>query len=484
MKDGIMSIDNIKNIADLFIRAKEKWHDKTAYIYKDKTITFGQLYDHIRAHMTVLSEEGFSKGQKAALVCENCYEWIVNYFAVISMGGIIVPFDSELGAEAINALAYKYGITHIICQSNLKERYDDSHAVILVTDELSKKRDNAQPADIVKADEDSICQITFTSGTTGNNKAVPLTQKNLIDDIISVGHCVDYGENERALIILPMYHLLAITASILFVMYRGGPLFISASKKTFMRDLMMYQPQWMACVPAIAESLYKVIVSGGEKYLSVLSGINLVCGGAELPVKLDKFLNDVGFTIYNGYGITECSPIISVRDKASKKYGCVGRPLDCCQVMIVSPDENGDGEILIKGSNVFSGYLDDADNEGAFSEGWFCTGDIGRLDSDGELYISGRIKNLIILDNGKNVASEEIERLIAESDAVTENIVYASEGMITVEIYSETEQTEEAEKFIEQLNAKLPVYKRIRKVVFTDKPFEKTATMKIKRRKK
>ena len=162
-KDGIMSIDNIKNIADLFIRAKEKWFDKTAYIYKDKTISFSQLYDDIRAHMTVLSDEGFYKGQKAALVCKNCYEWIVNYFAVISMGGIIVPFDSELGGEVIKALAYKYSITHIICQSNFKDRYDDSNAVILVTDELSKKRDNAQPADIVKTDADSICQITFTS---------------------------------------------------------------------------------------------------------------------------------------------------------------------------------------------------------------------------------------------------------------------------------------------------------------------------------
>lgn len=479
-----MDIDNIKNIADLFIRAKEKWADKTAYIYKDKTITYSQLYDDIRAHMTVLTDKGFCKSQKAALVCENSYEWIVNYFAVISMGGIIVPFDSEFGGEVIKTLTYKYGITYIICQAKHRDRYDNSSVAILVTDELSKKRENAQPAEIVKANADSICQITFTSGTTGNNKAVPLTQKNLIDDIVSVGRSVDYGENERALIILPMYHLLAITASILFVMYRGGSLFICASKKSFMHDLMMYQPQWMACVPAIAESLYRIIVSDGEKYLPVLSGINLVCGGADLPVKLDKFLTEAGFTIYNGYGITECSPIISVREKKSTKYGCVGRPLDCCQVMIVSPDKNGDGEILIKGSNVFSGYLDDADNAGSFSEGWFCTGDIGRLDSDGELYISGRIKNLIILDNGKNIAAEELERLIAESDAVTENIVYGSEGLITAEIYSEAGQNEEAEKFIELLNTTLPVYKRIRKVVFTAKPFEKTATMKIKRSKK
>ena len=212
-----------------------------------------------------------------------------------------------------------------------------------------------------------------------------------------------------------------------------------------------------------------------------------ICGGAPLSEKIAYELTSMGINVLNGYGITECSPIVSVNRNFANRLGSVGQVLDCNEVKINNPDENGVGEIYVRGTNVMVGYYNDEEaTKEAFDNGWFKTGDLGYLDKDGFLFVTGRIKNLIILSNGKNVSAEEIEeKILDEISYVEEVIVYDDDDKLAAEIYlnetAEPEAKTKIKKDIKDLNIKLPSYKKIAKTKIRDEAFPKTTSMKIKR---
>lgn len=325
----------------------------------------------------------------------------------------------------------------------------------------------------------------------------------------TIGACRNTEVFGPSLLTLPLHHTFAFTTSVLAMLAYRVPICINRSLRTFIPDMQEFKPQNMFLVPLYVETMYRNIwktaeTQGKDKLLrnmvilsnilrkmgidlrrklfrSILSqfGGNLdliICGGAPLKQSYIDGMEAFGIQVLNGYGITECAPVVAVNRNRFFRRGSVGLPLPCSEIKIV------DGEICVRGPNVTPGYYqDDASNNDAFLNDWFKTGDLGYLDEDGFLYITGRRKNLIILSNGKNVSPEELEERLLDLPHVQEAVVYEENGMIAAEIFAQ-DQTG-VQEHVTALNRELPVYKRIQKVVFRDREFEKTTTKKIKRSK-
>ena len=356
-----------------------------------------------------------------------------------------------------------------------------------------------------EVDTEKLCTIIYTSGTTGKPKGVMLCQKGLAFDAVAACDFADLiGSNLTA---LPLHHSFAFTACVLAAMVQGVPIFLNSILKELFKDLNTAAPYHFLAVPMMLDAIYKKINKAIDKEgkrglinfviklnkILMKFGIDLrhilfkkirasfggnirlfVTGGAPANTTVMQGLEDLGFIVLNGYGISECSPIVSVNATYDSRIGSVGRVLRCCEVKII------DDEICVRGDSVMLGYYkDEAATAASFDGEWFKTGDLGYFDNEGYLYINGRKKNLIILSNGKNVSPEELELLISEIENVVEVIVYGEDNLIAAEIFAEDKSG--IEEAIEKLNEKLPSYKKINRVKFRDTEFDKTTTKKIKR---
>lgn len=506
-------LNNFKDLIDF----RTKSDNKIAYKYRLKKevieITAEQFKAHIEALGTYLYSMGL-KDSKIALIGENSYEWIVSYFAIVNGGNVVVPLDKELPASDLKelmdrsntaALIYADSYSDIaeikseiktLCMTDFNKFYEEGQKII--------ENGNTEYVDFIP-DGHKMCSIIFTSGTTGKPKGVMLTPRNMISDIIAAGSISSLAGD--TLLTLPLHHTFAFSTSVIANIIFEGTTSINSSLRNFKRDLAEFKPRNICVVPLYLESLYKNIWNGAkeqkkDKALKVLISVSnallklgidlrrklfktildqlggnldlLVAGGAPISDVYTKGFADFGITVLNGYGITECSPVVSVNRYTKPVLGSVGPVCRCCDVKIK------DGEILVKGENVMLGYFqDEKATADAFEDGWFKTGDLGYMKDDC-LYITGRIKNLIILSNGKNVSPEELEDLILTSTNADEVIVAAEGDYITAEVYAQN--PEGVEEAIMSLNKNLPSYKQIKKVKFRDTEFEKTTTKKIKRK--
>lgn len=378
--------------------------------------------------------------------------------------------------------------------------------------------------DNLEINQDDLAAIIYTSGTTGIAKGVMLTHLNLCEDTCKSSRNLLIPGN--SILVLPLHHTFAFTANVLCMLNIGHTTYINKSLKRISKDMMNYSPEVMFVVPMMVEAFYKKIWAsarerGKEKLLkkmlkisnallscgvdarkeffgSVLAGFGgrlqmIICGGAALDKKYVKAFREFGINLLNGYGITECSPIVSVNRNKYFKDGSVGPILEGIDVQIDHKDGEKEGEILVKGAIVMKGYYqqEEKTKEVMTADGYFRTGDIGYLDKDNFLYITGRVKNIIILDNGKNIYPEELELALSQEDAVCEVLVYEEEGHIVAEIYPDQEFLTEKniedknayfDELLERYNRKQPAYKQIHHYKLRDTEFEKTTTKKIKRK--
>lgn len=504
----------LRNLRELIDWNAERHPGDTAFRYREGaqivSITYTKFKEDVNALSTFFLSQG-THGARMAIVGENSYTWILAYFAVVLSGNIIVPLDKELPDEEIAALLIRCDAEVLI----YSDAYADTAEKMLQEKRVNTifnlkdfpvhlgNRDGRSILDSV--DENAVCSIIFTSGTTGKPKGVMLSQKNLMTD--TLGACQNAKATGRSLLTLPLHHTFAFTTGVLAMLVYGVPICINKSLRTFMTDMQIFKPRIMILVPLYVETIHKNIwktarAQGKERLLKGLIassnilrrfGIDfrrkmfrsileqfggeldtIICGGAFLK---QTYINDMGafgIQILNGYGITECSPVVSVNRNQCFRNGSIGLPLPCCEVKII------DGEICVSGENVMAGYYqDEATTEETFVGNWFKTGDLGYLDEDGFLFITGRKKNLIILSNGKNVAPEELEEKLLDIAGVQEALVYVKDGIITAELF--TQQENEARDRVMALNKELPGYKRIQKLIFRNTEFEKTTTKKIKR---
>lgn len=444
------------------------------------------------------------------LLGENSYQWIVCYCAVVLSGNTIVPIDKELDISEIRDLIIRCHARMLLYSDSLQTSAQNlmtQNAVnsIASMKQILLKSQSELAMEWAKTDENAVCTILFTSGTTGIPKGVMLTQRNLVTNALDA--CRNLCVSGSSLLTLPLNHAFGFTVGVLSELIYGYPICISRSLRTFQKDLVRYQPQNMIVVPLYVEVLYKSIWRRAERerketkllwllrinkilracgidvrkrlFRQVLEPLGgrleqLVCGGAHLEQEYIDGFDEFGIKVLNGYGITECSPVVAVNRNSYWRAKSVGIPLPSAEIRIV------DDEICVRGPSVASGYFDDVEaTYAAFQDGWFKTGDLGYQDRDGFLYITGRKKNLIILGNGENVSPEELEHRLISIAGIEEAIVFLEDNLICAELYAN--DTAVIRDSIAALNKQLPTYKRIQTLRFRDTPFQKTSTKKIKR---
>ncbi|MFQ6881149.1 AMP-binding protein [Clostridium sp.] len=542
----------LETIRDIINNSSNKYKDKIAIREKKNkkivSYTYGQLRDDVYALGTKLIDMGL-KDKHIAIVGENSYSWIVSYLAIITGVGVAVPLDKELDSEQISKLLEKgdasavlfskgflSSIDEIIENSKLEfaaclndtDKYTDVQTLINEGRQLINEGSTVYEDSIVNVNELNV--IMFTSGTTGFNKGVMISQNNLLVNIEVA--CKAFGIYHKTVAVLPFHHIYENVCGMIAPITVGMTLFINDSLKYLSKDLKLAQPELEIMVPLFLETMEKSIraqlkrmnlektFENSIKFSNFLLkfGIDLrrllfrkvhanfggklkaiVCGGAALKPELITFFGDIGITIHNGYGITECTPLISVNLNKKGDHFSVGKIFSSCQVKIDNKNEEGIGEILVKGPNVMIGYYkDDESNEKSFTNGWFRTGDYGSIDADKNLVICGRKKNLIVLSNGKNVHPEELEGYIYEMmPYVKESLVYIDKNkkgseVISTYVYldqdfSSGKSLEELESILKEdlkkVNKKLPSFKKIQHIYIKEEEFEKNSSKKIIRQK-
>ena len=514
-----------------FVNFMEKYGDKAAFMFAKDKVDVSVSYAQFTADINSLGAYFRSLGlndQKIALYGENSYEWIVTYFAAVSSGNVIVPIDKELTGGEVENLVNDCQAKVFICSAAKGAAVSENKANMTSVEYFIEVPELAElfakgkeliekgESDILTLEQDTekMCALIYTSGTTGKPKGVMLCQRNLLFDMVN--SCRNLLEPPNTVVVLPLNHTFGMMAGVLCQVYAGYTTYINNNLRNVLKDINTLKPEHVSVVPLFLDTFYKGIwknakKSGKDKALKVLIKVSnglrkvgidlrrvlfksvidafggnltmLIAGGAPIDLAVAKGFDDLGITVISGYGITECSPIVSTDRNKDYKFGSVGLPIPGVEVKVDNPDENGEGELLIKGPIVMLGYYNNPEATAEVFDGeWFRSGDYGRIDEEGFVFITGRKKNIIITPNGKNVYPEEIEAVIQHVEGVTEVVVYGKDDVICAEIYTETpEEKERIKTDVQALNKTLPSYKQVQKVLFRDTEFEKTTTRKIKR---
>lgn len=530
----------------LIERSVQLFADRDAYRIRTKegfrSVTFAAFAKDVCDLAATLESKQLSKTH-IGLIGENSYEWVVTYMATVVSGGTIVPIDKELSMPEIATIVSQSEVTAMFCSDDYSDvadylkkdieipyfaintaKYNGYTTLSQLTEAGEKLRIANSSYGQNESSELDVASIVFTSGTTGFSKGVMLSRRNLLTNIEASDEFIKLGD--CTLSVLPMHHTYEFTLDVLFSIYQGRALAINNSIKYFAQNMKLFAPTDILIVPLVAENLLANVWANVRnqnkeaklrKALKISNfllklGIDLrpklfkdihaafggrlnqfFIGGAPLDKDVAMGLRELGFKVYIGYGITECSPLVSgnITNRLDLLGSC-GVTIPGVEIRLKNTDENGDGEIQVHAQSVMEGYYkNDEATKAVFDDGWFRTGDIGRLDKEGMLYITGRVKNLIVLKNGKNIYPEEMEGLIGKVAEVKEVVVRASEGAsgeevaIVAEIFPDFENypTPHAviNEAVSKINETLPYYKRIVEVVFRTEEFPKTTTKKIKR---
>lgn len=548
-------------IKDIFTRS-EAFGDRVAVVEKIKkqpvSYTVKEFHDKVREVGTGLYALGLG-GKHISIVSENSYNWIVAFFAIVCGGGIAVPIDKELPDKDISMLITKgdaeavfisktyieTATLHIAnddrCQkvflmSGNKEA--DKFMTIDALAELGRAELQKGNRDFIDHEvaKDDLAAILFTSGTTGTNKGVMLSHYNFASNVEGV---LDFlGAELSTMSILPMNHAYELSCSVLTAIYMNGIIYINDSLKNILPNINEFKPNAMAVVPLVLEAIYNGIWAKAEasgkadimrkmvkisnKLLDIGIDIRPIvfkqiaenfggrfptmsCGGAPARADHIKSLSELGFNIIGGYGMTEASPTVTLHNNGRKKPLSAGKAFPRAQFKIDNPDEEGIGEILLKGDNITKGYYKDPEATAAsFTEdGWFKSGDYGKLDEDGELYITGRKKFLIILPNGENIFPETVESNIMENliyahevvafeekievrgkeNVIMAAAVYVEKDDAVFEGMTEEEIIAKVKADVALSNKGQPSYRKVQSVYVSFKEFEKSSTRKVIRQK-
>lgn len=484
-----------------------------AFIYKQGNELIKKTYKDFYLDVTYLSNylsHNF-KGKHIAIIGENSYNYIVLFFSIIISKNVAVLIDKDLDEEKIHELLKKsdskviYYSEEYLCNQVLKKY--KNYKINDISEEINLGKDLDYKDNKVKYEERV---IFFTSGTTGNNKGVMLSENNILTDIYAASSL--FKPDGLIFSTLPFHHAFGLITSVLKPFYYGKPVFINHSLKNLMSDLKLSKPNTMFVVPIFIENFYKQIWKNARKNKKdnilkttiVISnnllkiGIDIrkklfksihdsfggnlkyfICGGAYLDPKYVKWFRSIGIEILNGYGITECSPVIAVNRNNYYKDGSVGQVVKDVNIKIKN------NEILVKGNIVMLGYYKDKDATNQVMEnGYFKTGDFGYIDDDGFLYVTGRKKNLIILSNGENISPEEIESELIKNKGISEVVVYEENNKLIAQIYPEEDYLGNISYFnglIYKYNKKVPKNHQVAEVKIRTKEFIKNSNKKILR---
>lgn len=562
MRKPIHKFTKYSDLKEMLQESGKKFGDRPAYIFKTEKkdkfmeITHKEFRDEINNLGTKLIDMGL-KDKRIAVISENRYEWAVDYLAVATGVGIIVPLDKALPDNEIENLIIRSEVEAIFYskkynevmnkikeQKNTNLKYFISMDLEKEEDGIKSQKELTEQGKVLidngnkeflnaKIDNEKMGIMLFTSGTTAMSKAVMLSHKNICSNLADITSVIKVTEKDRFLSFLPLHHTFECTVGFLYPISVGGAICFCDGIRHIAENIKEYKITAMISVPILFESMYKKVMKGIEKkgkLETVKKGMKIsqfllkfgidirkqlfkevhqtlgedarlfVSGGAALDPETEKGFNAMGFTMYQGYGLTESSPVIAAEDDKYQKIGSIGKAFPSIDAKILDPDEDGIGELVAKGPSIMLGYYNNEEATKETLEGeWLHTGDLARIDKDGYIFISGRKKFVIVLKNGKNIFPEELETLVNKIEGVKESFVYGrpeddGDYKICVKIVYDPEIAEEAYgtideselkdilwKEVKKVNKEMPAYKYIRNISITDKELIKTTTQKTKR---
>ena len=545
----------ITDLKDMLKKSGEKYGKNIAYKLREeegkyKLITHEQVRKMVDGLGTSLINMGL-KDKRIAIIGENRYEWEIAYLSIVCGTGIVVPLDKSLPENELESLIERSEVEAIICSKkyietlkkikNNKLKYIISMDLEKTEDEIiSEKELIKKGIELVKKgdkrfteaeiDNSKMNIMLFTSGTTSLSKAVALSHKNICSNLMDLASTLDVNSNDIFLSFLPLHHVFECTVGFLFAFYIGAQIVFCDGIRHIPENLKEYKVSVMASVPAIYERLFKIVRKQIEKSGNLeeilineekhkndtieekkevfkeihnMFGGNIklfISGAASLDAKIEQKFRNLGFNIVQGYGLTETSPIVAVGNKKYHKIGSIGKAVPSVQVKLLNINDNGVGELAVKGPNVMLEYYGNKEaTKNVIKDGWFSTGDLAKIDEEGYIFICGRKKNVIVLKNGKNIYPEEMESLINKEDGIDESFIFGkpiSEDPTNIKIFAkiiynkeffkdqtQEEITKEISKKISAINKSIPRYKSIRGIIVSEEPLIKTTTNKIKREK-
>ena len=504
-------------IRHLIIDVQKRHSGRDAFRYKVKTkdskgnkvtVVEAKTYDDVKndsEKMAKAIEKLGEKGKHIAIIGSTSYEWIITYMGVTSSGSVAVPLDALLPEDAICELINRADVTTLVFDEtkakiakaaqtncpNLKHVISmKDKSKVENTVSLWSLINEQEPGYDYFPEEDALATIMFTSGTTGKSKGVMLSHRNIVDNATALD--MEFKPGEVFMSVLPIHHAYCLTNDLFQTLDAGATVCINDSLLRVAQNIKLFKPNGILMVPLMVETLAKKLEDKKWIPASIVKAKafgkqfnTIISGGAYLNPEYIKFFKKYKITILQGYGMTENAPIISVNRKSEMKYGSVGKVMPNSEVKIV------DEEIWVKGTSVMQGYYKmPEETSEALVDGWLRTGDLGYVDEDGYLFLTGRKKNLIITPNGENVSPEEIENSISNARLVDEILVRDAGGVIEAEIYPDYEYAQkkkitniqdELQKIIDEYNKTAPMYKRVTRLKVRETEFEKNTTKKIKR---
>lgn len=557
-------IRKASDMKDMISQSEKSYGSKNAFLVKKNEEYVGITYSEFKRDIEELGTALYSLGLKdapVAVIGENRYEWCVTYLAVANGLGVIVPLDRELPINDLENLLLTSKAGAIIFSGKLEPTMKEliskvpSVKYMINMDQSEDNDDFLSYAKLIKKGKQLIAEgnnsyidlpvdphkmsiLLFTSGTTGHAKGVMLSHNNLCSNIHAICSVVKICSTDVELSILPIHHTYECTCGFLGMIYNGGTISFCEGLRHISKNIQEIKPSFLVLVPLLFENIYKKIWDQAKKERGtatkirvalVLSKILLkgfgidvrkklfkkihdqlggnirliITGAASIEPKVSKFFDDVGLRILQGYGLTECSPLVTGNQDKKYKHSALGLPIPGVEVKVNNPDKFGAGEIIVKGPNIMLGYYEneEATNK-VLKDGWFYTGDIGYRDKDGFYYITGRCKNVIVTKNGKNVFPEEVESYINRSPYVQESLVWGDydedtgETYVHVSIVPDFDAIKELLKMpniskddilkvindvIKSVNKDMPLYKRVQRISIRENEFVKTTSKKIKR---
>lgn len=560
MSEKLNEIIEITNLKDMLNKTKHRYANNIAYKIrisenKYKMITHLEVREMVDSLGTALISLGL-KDKRIAIIGENRYEWEIAYLAICCGVGTVVPLDKSLPENELKKIIERSNVEAIVYSGMYEEQLKNmilegvgnlrtlismdakthkngiySESELIQIGNIQIQNGNREFLDsIVNSEEMKI--MLFTSGTTSESKVVSLSHKNLCENLMDMARVIDINENDRILSFLPVHHVFECTVGFLFSLYKGAQTSFCDGIKYIVPNLNEYEITFACFVPAIYENMYKNIIkklekenklkivnqliqkhknSSMEEKKEIFKDIHnifggnirlLISGAAALDKKVEEWFRSIGINLCQGYGLTETSPVVAIERNKYVRPGSIGPKLPHVEVKIDNPDNDGMGELLVKGPNVMLGYFgnDNATKE-AIVNGWFHTGDLASIDEDGYIFIKGRKKSVIVLKNGKNIFPEEMENLVNRIQGVKESFIYGKsikEDKDDIKIYvkividkeilelaygvkNDKEIYDVLNEKIKEINNIMPHYKAIRGLLITENALIKTTTGKIKR---
>ncbi len=562
----LYEVRKVKSIKDVLVSSTEQFSEKTAFLVKHKgsenyhPVTFKQFKTEVDALGTALIGLGLKNG-RVAIISENRYEWAVSYMAVVNGTGVVVPLDKELPENEIENLLVRSKADAVIFSANCRDHIihiskridfikhyidmdgqdDNEHGFIplksLIDKGLQRVAEGCMDFINAEIDPEIMSILLFTSATTDKSKAVMLCHRNIAENLMAMSSMLNIVPSDIFLSVLPLHHTYENTCGFLCPFYRGAAIAYCEGLRHIPKNLQESKATVMLAVPLIFEAIYRRIWDQAAKNPEVLKklkfGIKLsnllkkvgiditkklfaqihnnfggnlrvfISGAAGIDPEVAKGFRSLGIFFVQGYGLTECSPIVALNRDVDFKDDAAGLPLPGLDIRIDNPGADGIGEIVVRGKSVFMGYYEDPETTAhVMEDGWFHTGDLGYMDNAKFVYITGRKKNVIVTKNGKNIYPEEIEILLGKSPFIKECIVYGKDDPVYGDVVvsativpdmeaiqaefdgrqpSSEEIHELIRKEVKEVNKSLVIYKYVKDFDLREEEFAKTTTKKIKR---